>query len=227
MISLILKELLSSKNKIIFSSYFLLMITIFIMPLPLFASELDIFINQTYYVMQYQELTNELFKLIIPIYFLLLVSDHDWKFLNNLTTYFSRFKIIRSKLIVYIYLNLLNFLLMTLLMLLIPWIFNYQFLISNEFILSNLPLFFDMLLITLLILLLNRNHHKYYAYLVVSLYVLLNFFYSFNLVIIIYYLIPFYNNYFTHYQNSFLYQQVYIATLLILNILKYLNEDFY
>lgn len=226
MIKLIYQISLSQKNKIVIISYFILLITIFIMPLPFRESKLDLFINRIAYFNQYQEITLELLKLIIPIYLLLILENHDNKFLNSLTTYFSRFKIINNKLFFYLYINVLNYLLIVLIYYLVPFVFKFNFITDNNYFIKALPLLFDSLIITLLILLLNRSKQKFYAYIIVAIYLLLNFLYAYNLTIAIYYLLPFYSNYFMNYQNTYIYQLCYLQLLLILTYCRYLREDF-
>lgn len=226
MIKLIYQISLSQKNKIVIISYFILLITIFIMPLPFRESKLDLFINRIAYFNQYQEITLELLKLIIPIYLLLILENHDNKFLNSLTTYFSRFKIINNKLFFYLYINVLNYLLIVLIYYLVPFVFKFNFITDNNYFIKALPLLFDSLIITLLILLLNRSKQKFYAYIIVAIYLLLNFLYAYNLTIAIYYLLPFYSNYFMNYQNTYIYQLCYLLLLLILTYCRYLREDF-
>lgn len=226
MIKLIYQISLSQKNKIVIISYFILLITIFIMPLPFRESKLDLFINRIAYFNQYQEITLELLKLIIPIYLLLILENHDNKFLNSLTTYFSRFKIINNKLFFYLYINILNYLLIVLVYYLVPFVFKFNFITDNNYFIKALPLLFDSLIITLLILLLNRSKQKFYAYIIIAIYLLLNFLYAYNLTIAIYYLLPFYSNYFMNYQNTYIYQLCYLLLLLILTYCRYLREDF-
>lgn len=226
MIKLIYQISLSQKNKIVIISYFILLITIFIMPLPFRESKLDLFINRIAYFNQYQEITLELLKLIMPIYLLLILENHDNKFLNSLTTYFSRFKIINNKLFFYLYINILNYLLIVLVYYLVPFVFKFNFITDNNYFIKALPLLFDSLIITLLILLLNRSKQKFYAYIIIAIYLLLNFLYAYNLTIAIYYLLPFYSNYFMNYQNTYIYQLCYLLLLLILTYCRYLREDF-
>ena len=226
MIKLIYQISLSQKNKIVIISYFILLITIFIMPLPFRESKLDLFINRIAYFNQYQEITLELLKLIIPIYLLLILENHDNKFLNSLTTYFSRFKVINNKLFFYLYINILNYLLIVLFYYLVPFVFKFNFITDNNYLIKALPLLFDSLIITLLILLLNRSKQKFYAYIIIAIYLLLNFLYAYNLTIAIYYLLPFYSNYFVNYQNTYIYQLCYLLLLLILTYCRYLREDF-
>lgn len=223
---IILSEVLSNKNKRLIVIYIILIALIFTIPLPFNESIIDLSFNQEYYIIQYNELIIEFLKLLLPIIYLIILSDHDLRFLNSLSPYLGRSKIIISKLFIYLYLNIINILIIISFYFLIPKIFGFSFLNQNNYLNSFISLLTDSFIITLLIILFNRNYQKLYSYLIITCYIIINFIYAFEVNIIVYYLLPFYRDLFSNYQYTYIYQLTYILLLVILNYLKYLNEDF-
>lgn len=226
MIKIILSQLLSNKNKLLMLFYLIILALIFIIPLPFNEELLELAFNKEYYQVQYNELVIEFLKLLLPIIYLIILSEHDLRCLNNLTTYLGRFKIITNKIFIYLYINFINILIIIIYYLLIPKIFNFSFLTNSHYLNDYLSLLFDSFIITLLILLMNRHYQKISSYLIIAFYIIINFIYAFEANIIIYYLAPYYHNIFINFKYSFYYQVFYIMLLILLNYFKYLNEDF-
>ena len=75
MIKIIINHLLSFKNKLFISIYLLILLTIFIIPLPFNTNIYEINLDIYYYKVNYNEVVIELLKLITTIGILIISSD--------------------------------------------------------------------------------------------------------------------------------------------------------
>jgi len=226
MIKIIINHLLSFKNKLFISIYLLILLTIFIIPLPFNTNIYEINLDIYYYKVNYNEVVIELLKLITTIGILIISIDHNQGYINNISTYKGRRIIIINKLFIYLYLIVINTLIIILMYYLSLNIFNFKMLISSDFLYQTLFLMFDNIIIILFILLFVRSNNKIIGYIIIAIYYILNMFYINIENIMIFYLIPFYSYNYINYSHTIKYVVVYIVMLVSLNYHIYITEDF-
>lgn len=226
MTKIVINHLLSFKNKLFIGIYLLLVLIVFIIPLPFDSSINEIMLDLNFYKINYNEVVLELLKLLSAIGILILTIDHNQGYINNLTTFKSRIKIITNKLFIYSYLVFINAILIILMYYLVLSVFNYHILINSEFIKVILFLAIDNLILMLTILLVVRSNNKLFAYLIVAYYYILNLFYINSSNMTLFYITPFYSYNYINYSNTKIYVLIYIVLLVVLNIIKYDQEEF-
>lgn len=226
MIKIIINHLLSFKNKLFIGIYLLILLAIFIIPLPFNTSSYEINLDLYYYKVNYNEVVIELLKLITTIGILILSIDHNQGYINNISTYKSRSVIILNKLFIYIYLIVINTLIIAFMYHFSLNIFKFKMLVSNEFLYQTLFLMFDNIIILLMILLFVRSNNKIVGYIIIAVYYILNIFYINIENLNLFYLIPFYSYNYLNYNNTIKYVVIYIVSLVTLNYIKYITEDF-
>lgn len=226
MIKIIINHLLSFKNKLFIGIYLLILLAIFIIPLPFNTSSYEINLDLYYYKVNYNEVVIELLKLITTIGILILSIDHNQGYINNISTYKSRSVIILNKLFIYIYLIVINTLIIAFMYYFSLNIFKFKMLVSNEFLYQTLFLMFDNIIILLMILLFVRSNNKIVGYIIIAVYYILNIFYINIENLNLFYLIPFYSYNYLNYNNTIKYVVIYIVSLVTLNYIKYITEDF-
>jgi|GEM_PF-3565884 len=226
MTKIIINHLLNFKNKLFISIYFILVLLVFIIPLPFDSNSYEIILDLNFYKSNYNEVIIELLKLLTAISVLILAIDHNQGYINNITTFKERIKVIVNKLFIYCYLVFINVILIILMYFFILNVFDYYILIDKTFIIRLLFLGVDNLILLLLILLIVRSNNKLFAYLIVAYYYILNLFYVSSSNMILFYITPFYSYNYQNYSNTNLYIIFYIILLIVLNIFKYEHEDF-
>lgn len=226
MIKIIINHLLSFKNKLFIGIYLLILLAIFIIPLPFNTSSYEINLDLYYYKVNYNEVVIELLKLITTIGILILSIDHNQGYINNISTYKSRSVIILNKLFIYIYLIVINTLIIAFMYHFSLNIFKFRMLVSNEFLYQTLFLMFDNIIILLMILLFVRSNNKIVGYIIIAVYYILNIFYINIENLNLFYLIPLYSYNYLNYSNTIKYVVIYIVSLVTLNYIKYITEDF-
>lgn len=226
MINIIINHLTSFKNKIFIFIYFLILITIFIIPLPFDAKGYELIIELGHYKINYNEIVVELLKLITAIGILIIALEHNQGYINNITTYKNRESVLSYKLFIYIYLVVINSLIVILIYYFILNTFNYNMLISSIFINQVLSITIDNIILLLLVLLFVRSNNKIIGYIIIVIYYILNIFYLNIDSVALFYVIPFYSYYYHFYSNTYIYITTYILLLIVLNYYKYINEDF-
>jgi len=226
MTKIIINHLLNFKNKLFISIYFILVLLVFIIPLPFDSNSYEIILDLNFYKSNYNEVIIELLKLLTAISVLILAIDHNQGYINNITTFKQRIKVIVNKLFIYCYLVFINVILIILMYFFILNVFDYYILIDKTFIIRLLFLGVDNLILLLLILLIVRSNNKLFAYLIVAYYYILNLFYVSSSNMILFYITPFYSYNYQNYSNTNLYIIFYIILLIVLNIFKYEHEDF-
>lgn len=226
MIKIIINHLLSFKNKLFIGIYLLILLAIFIIPLPFNTSSYEINLDLYYYKVNYNEVVIELLKLITTIGILILSIDHNQGYINNISTYKSRSVIILNKLFIYIYLIVINTLIIAFMYHFSLNIFKFKMLVSNEFLYQTLFLMFDNIIILLMILLFVRSNNKIVGYIIIAVYYILNIFYINIENLNLFYLIPLYSYNYLNYSNTIKYVVIYIVSLVTLNYIKYITEDF-
>jgi hypothetical protein len=226
MIRLVLNHLLSRKNLIIIFIYLAFLLSINYLLLPNDVAPDEVILNSNYYFNYYNELLLELIKIIIPISLVLLLTDHDHNYINNITTYIGRSKVIKSKIIIYLYIIILLILISTLNYYLALKISKNDCLVKVNFYHDMTFLLIDNILMFLLILLLVRKDKKIIGYLIIMLYYVLGFYLNIESKIAIFYVFPINISNFKNYTNTLSYAFIYIIILIVLNIYTYINEDF-
>src|SRR5690554_5818820 len=226
MTKIIINHLLNFKNKLFISIYFILVLLVFTIPLPFDSNSYEIILDLNFYKSNYNEVIIELLKLLTAISVLILAIDHNQGYINNITTFKERIKVIVNKLFIYCYLVFINVILIILMYFFILNVFDYYILIDKTFIIRLLFLGVDNLILLLLILLIVRSNNKLFAYLIVAYYYILNLLYVSSSNMILFYITPFYSYNYQNYSNTNLYIIFYIILLIVLNIFKYEHEDF-
>ncbi|MDY0277023.1 MAG: hypothetical protein RBQ97_02960 [Acholeplasma sp.] len=220
MIKLLINHLLSMKNKIVISIFVLLLTLIFIVPLPHDTRNFEIFYFKDVYQEYYYTLLYRLLNLIFPIVSLVVASDHDQDYLNNLTTYLGRFKVITSKVLTYVLLISITY---VVILLLHPVILvaSKNTLIYQDLAFDNIfSTYLNSLIILMFTLLLIRKKSKYLSYMLIIIYFLSDFYFAqFDSITLINYIIPFAK------EVPFTYKIAYILFIFELNVLRYLYED--
>ena len=168
MTKIIINHLLNFKNKLFISIYFILVLLVFIIPLPFDSNSYEIILDLNFYKSNYNEVIIELLKLLTAISVLILAIDHNQGYINNITTFKQRIKVIVNKLFIYCYLVFINVILIILMYFFILNVFDYYILIDKTFIIRLLFLGVDNLILLLLILLIVRSNNKLFAYLIVA-----------------------------------------------------------
>lgn len=225
MIKLILSHLYSDRNKFIIILYIVLSLVILIAPLPFDLEYFELFYFKDNYIALYNEMILEIFKIIIPVFVIMISLEHDNKYINNLTTYKKRSIIIINKIFIYSYIIFINLCLIMLFYVSSLKIFNLYILFDPSFFYYLLHVFSDAVLILLLNLLLVRDNNKKLSFIILISYLLLNIYSSSNDINIIYYLLPVLTNNYKEYKNIVSYKIIYILLIFYLNIIKYNKEE--
>src|SRR5690554_3375260 len=92
MTKIIINHLLNFKNKLFISIYFILVLLVFIIPLPFDSNSYEIILDLNFYKSNYNEVIIELLKLLTAISVLILAIDHNQGYINNITTFKERIK---------------------------------------------------------------------------------------------------------------------------------------
>src|SRR5690625_3468181 len=216
MIKLILNHLLTKKNKLFLISYLIIVCLIILINIPIKEVYYLVYLNKEYYIIIFNDITKELYKILFIIFTTVISIDHFNGYINNITTYKNRTYIITYKFISYIYLIFINTLILIFVYFLIPILFKFDFFTNKEFIKYILYLSLDNIIILLLILLFVRNNNKIVAYIFMVIYIFLslidiNSYYLF-------YLIPILSYKYIDLNYYYIYIFTYIIVLFYLNI---------
>lgn len=225
MLKLILSHLYSDKNKLIIFIYIVLTLVIIIAPLPFDLETFELFYYKENYQTHYNEMILELFKIIIPVFIIMISLEHDNKYINNLTTYKKRSLIIINKIFIYTYIIFINLCLIMLFYVCILKMFNFYILFDQSFFESLMHIFLDSILILYLNLLLIKEKNKKFSFIILIGYLLLNIYSSSNDMSVLYYLLPVLSNNYLKNKNIVNYKLIYILLIIYLNIIKYSEEE--
>lgn len=225
MISYLYMHLFYHKKRRIFMTSLFVIVLLMILFLYSDESKTSQYLFKDYHNDYYHLLMGKIVSLLMPFLGTLLLMDHDQSYLKPLFSYFGKWKVLKSKTILYFLIMTWIYGVIGIFYHIIPSIMTSYYVFNLDAIPFFIHLYLDGLILAVFILWAIKDRYKAFSILIPLFYTLVSWLYEDYHVVAIYYLFPIYSAYFSGFTLAYLYKLCYILLGLTITKKLLLSEE--